>query len=63
MIVTMCRGTNCERKDKCMHYTWKSHPGTQHYYDVHPLYYDPVTNEPKCREFWPNDKDNEMYKR
>lgn len=63
MIITMCLGTDCEKKEKCMRYTWKSHPGEQNYFDVHPLYADPVTGENKCREFWPNDKTEKMYKR
>jgi hypothetical protein len=62
-FITMCLGTNCVKKDLCMHYTWKSHASEQHYFDFHPLYADPVTGELKCREFHPNDGNNKMYRR
>ena len=61
-FVTKCTGTDCPSKEKCMHYTWDSHQSDQKYFDSHPLYLDPVTGEKKCREFWPNERSDEMYR-
>lgn len=60
MIITMCRGTNCDKKEKCMHFTWKDNPN-QRYYDVHPLVINEDTGVNECREYWPNERNNPMY--
>jgi hypothetical protein len=60
-FITMCHGTDCERKENCMHFTWKSHPQEQHYFDIHPLYEDKEDGLLKCREFHPNERNNPLY--
>ena len=59
MIITKCKGTDCDKKEKCMHYTWKDNPA-QGFFDVHPLVFNEAgVNE--CRDYWPNERTNPMY--
>ena len=57
----MCKGTDCGKKERCMHFTWKPYPNEQKYFDVHPLHEEDGVIV--CREFHPNDRENQMYNR